>query len=135
MAIADELSNNKYSLMRALLENHNFFHEFYDTFFASSPVIPEMFADTDFRKQRELLRQGIELMIWFAEGDEMAREKLLKIAVIHKRFRLTREMYDLWRNSLMKILAKNDPEFNPVLEQAWNTVLSRGIDFFLEHGS
>ncbi|MFO1525359.1 MAG: hypothetical protein U1F16_05225 [Turneriella sp.] len=58
-----------------------------------------MFADTDFRKQRELLRQDIELMIWFAEGDEMAREKLLKIAVIHKRFQLTREMYDLWRNS------------------------------------
>lgn len=135
MSLADELSNTKYSLMRALLENQDFFHEFYDTFFQSSPVIPEMFKDTDFRKQRELLRQGIELMIWFAEGDEAAREKLLKIAVIHKRFRLTSEMYDLWRNSLLKILAKNDPEFNPALEAAWNTVLSRGIDFFLEHGS
>lgn len=135
MSLAEELSNTKYSLMRALLENHNFFREFYDTFFASSPVIPEMFSNTDFRKQRELLRQGIELMIWFAEGDETAREKLLKIAVIHKRFRLTPEMYDFWRNSLLKILAKNDPEYSPELEVAWNTVLSRGIDFFLEYGS
>ena len=135
MSLAEELSNTKYSLMRALLENQDFFHEFYNTFFRSSPVIPEMFADTDFRKQRELLRQGIELMIWFADGDEAARERLLKIAVIHKRFRLMREMYDLWRTSLLQILAKNDPEFTPAMEEAWNTVLSRGIEFFLEHGS
>lgn len=135
MSLAEELSSTKYSLMRALLENQDFFHEFYDTFFQSSPVIPEMFSQTDFRKQRELLRQGIELMIWFADGDETARERLLKIAVIHKRFRLTREMYDLWRNSLLKTLAKNDPEFNPELETAWNTVLGRGIEFFLEYGS
>lgn len=135
MATGDAVSGTKYSLMRALLENHDFFHEFYDTFFQSSPVIPEMFAQTDFRKQRELLRQGIELMIWFAQGDETAREKLLQIAVIHRRFRLTRGMYDLWRNSLIGVLAKNDPEFSPAIEAEWNAVLARGMDFFLEHGS
>lgn len=135
MPLAEDLSSTKFSFMRALLENHDFFHEFYDAFFKSSPAIPEMFANTDFRKQKELLRQGIELMILFAEGNETAREKLLHIAVIHKRFRLTREMYDLWRTSLLQILAKNDPEFNPVQEAAWNTVLSQGIEFFLEHGS
>lgn len=135
MSLSEELSSTKYSLMRALLENHDFFHEFYDTFFASSPQIPAMFANTDFRKQRELLRQGIELMIWFAEGDKSARERLLQIAVIHRRFRLTAELYDFWRDSLIKTLAKNDPEFNPALQAAWHTVLSRGIDFFMEHGS
>lgn len=135
MSLSEELSSTKYSLMRALLENHNFFHEFYDTFFRSSPQIPEMFANTDFRKQRELIRQGIELMVFFAEGDPSAKERLMQIAVIHKRFRLTPEMYEFWRTSLLQTLAKNDPEYTPALEAAWNTVLSRGIDFFLEHGS
>jgi len=135
MSLAEELSNTKFSLMRALLENHDFFHEFYETFFKSSPAIPEMFANTDFRKQKELIRQGIELMILFAEGNEVARDRLMQIAIIHKRFRLTREMYDLWRISLLQVLAKNDPEFNPAQEAAWNAVLSQGIEFFLEHGS
>lgn len=135
MNLSDDLSSTKYSLMRALLENHDFFHEFYDRFFASSPEIPKMFADTDFRKQRELIRQGIELMISYAEGHDWARDKLLKIAVIHKRFGLTREMYDLWRTSLLKTLEKNDPDYSAPLEGAWNQVLSQGIEFFLEHGS
>ncbi|MBN8221141.1 MAG: hypothetical protein J0L53_09450 [Spirochaetes bacterium] len=79
MSLSEELSSTKYSLMRALLENHNFFHEFYDTFFRSSPQIPEMFANTDFRKQRELIRQGIELMVFFAEGDPSAKERLSRL--------------------------------------------------------
>jgi septum formation topological specificity factor MinE len=74
-------------------------------------------------------------MILFAEGNEVARERLLQIAVIHKRFRLTREMYDLWRVALLQVLAKNDPEFSAEQQAAWNTVLSQGIEFFLEHST
>lgn len=135
MSFTEEVSSTKFSLMRALLENHDFFHEFYDAFFKSSPTIPEMFANTDFRKQKELIRQGIELMILFAEGNVVARERLLQIAVIHKRFRLTREMYDLWRVALLQVLAKNDPEFSAEQQAAWNTVLSQGIEFFFEHST
>ena len=132
MPSSEEISLTKMSLMRGLLENPDFFDEFYDSFFESSPVIHELFKNTDFGKQKDLLREGIEIMILYADGTESGKERLKKIAVIHKKMKLTPGLYDFWRDTLIDTLAKNDPEFSEEHRTAWVAVLNNGIDFFIE---
>jgi len=108
-----------------------FFDSFYTILKGSHPDIPKMFANTDFTKQNELLRVGLEVMLMFDHGGEAARQVLAQIRESHCRHRLDvkPEFYDCWVDSLMQACAKHDAEFSPDLEAEWREVLAKGIDY------
>lgn len=110
---------------------NGFFDSFYTILTGSHPDIAKMFAETDFTKQNELLRVGLELMLMFDHGGDAAKQVMAGIRESHGRHRLNvkPEFYDCWVDSLMKACAKHDAEFTPDLEADWREVLAKGIDY------
>lgn len=109
-------------------KDEQFFVDFYTHFMGSSPAIKERFANTDMPAQRHLLRNGIMQLVLFARG--MSDRKLRALGESHNRhgYNIPAEWYVLWLDSLMKTVAKHDPEYDRSLEQAWRDVLQPGID-------
>lgn len=106
-----------------------FFDDFYSNFFASSPEIPPKFARTNMARQKQLLRDGISFMIMYHAGAAMAEQKVRGLGKSHSQGRLDIEphLYELWVGSLMKTVARHDPQFTREREQAWRRVLEKGI--------
>ena len=108
-----------------------FFDTFYAILKASHPDIEPMFAGTDFRKQNELLRVSLGLMMMFDHGNDAAKQALASIRRSHSRPRLNvrPELYDYWIDSLVKAAAEHDPDFNADTEAAWRQVMDKGISY------
>ena len=116
--------------------NSNFIDTFYNIFLASNPVFAEMFANTDFSAQKDLLRRGISMMILFAEGNvvgKLALDRLGKTHGIHG-MNIPADLYNFWMDSLVSAVAKIDPEFGPALEEAWREVLNKGVRHIVDMG-
>lgn len=112
----------------------DFFDRFYEHFLASHPNFKPMFANTDFSKQKELLKNSITYMIMFATGSGFAKGEIDRISVIHddKHFNVKPEYYPFWVDALIKTLKEFDPEFSSELEQSWREVTQLGINSFIE---
>jgi len=109
---------------------------FYDRFLASSPKVKEKFANTDFAKQKRLLRASFYLIVLAAEDPEKGPERYLQyLAERHsaKNLNVGSELYDLWLDSLLETVEGCDPEFSPEVEQAWEQMMEIGIDYMLRH--
>lgn len=132
MAVAearnDEIEDVKVSYGRAVLAP-KFFDDFYDRFLASSPEIKLMFAKTDLTKQKKLVREGVSFLVMFAAGAHTGKTKIEALAKSHDRKHLNvrPDMYRLWIDSLMFVVAKYDPKYEPALEGKWRRVLEKGI--------
>ncbi len=111
--------------------SNGFFDSFYSILKGSHPDIANMFAETDFTKQNELLRIALELMLMFDHGSDAAKQVMERIRESHSRHQLNvpPQLYDYWLDSLMKACAKHDTEFTPEHETAWRDVLSKGINY------
>lgn len=112
-----------------------FLDYFYDRFLASSPKVREKFADTDFARQKRLLRASFYLMLLAAENPKYGPERYLDhLAARHSRRGLDigAELYDLWLDSLLRVVAECDPEWNEDVERAWEETMQIGIGFMLE---
>ena len=109
----------------------DFAEEFYGVFLASSPEIGELFAGTDFKKQRKLLRGTVYLMVMKSPEDEKARLALQRIGDSHSRRKLDirPDLYEVWLDSLCQTVQRLDPEFNDALEVAWRDKMRPGIEF------
>lgn len=114
-----------------------FFDTFYDIFLKSSDAIAAMFKNTDFTKQKALLKSGIAFTLMYAKDEKaaFAKMKLDHIGDIHKRGHrdVPPNMYPLWIDSLMKSVKQHDPEFSPALEQDWRTTIKPAIDLLISH--
>ena len=110
-----------------------FFDELYNFFINSSPEIKVFFQNTDFKKQNLLLRVGLLYMVSFAQTEDLYREKIEELGVLHGRSRLNirPELYPLWVDSLMKVVRKHDAHFNDELEKSWREALQKGIDVMI----
>lgn len=104
---------------------------FYEIFLATSSKIKERFTNTDFDKQKHLLRHGINLMIMYAEGNVVGKSGIDRIRKTHNRHQMniSPEYYSLWKLSLIKAISEIDYEFNAEVEQAWNKTLDVGIEY------
>ncbi len=113
------------------LATEAFIETFYDILMGGRPDVAAMFAETDFTKQRQLLRAALGVMLMFRRGDNTARLLLEGIRKSHSRQRLNvePELYGYWVDSLTQAIAKHDPLFSPDLERAWRAVLAGGITF------
>ncbi len=110
--------------------NPKFFDRFYARFTAKSPVIREMFANTDMAKQKLALRSGIAFLLQFANGSAFAETKVTQLGESHKRDRLNvaPSMYPLWLDALMETIAECDDQFTPETRAEWLRALRKGVE-------
>ncbi len=102
---------------------------FYDIFLNSSPEIAPLFAKTDFKQQRKLLRATVYIMVTRDVSDPKGHETLERIGHSHARAKLDirPELYDLWLDSLCETVKGMDSEWTPALEQSWRDHMAPGI--------
>ncbi|WP_323846484.1 globin [Microbulbifer magnicolonia] len=107
--------------------DEQFFVDFYDRFMGSSAEIRALFADTDMRQQRHLLRNGIMQLVLHARG--MADTKLRALGQSHSRngYNIRPEWYRLWLDALMATLRQHDRAFSDEVEAAWRRAIGAGI--------
>lgn len=108
----------------------SFFELFYDKFLVF-PHVAEKFLDTDFLRQRLMLRQSLLGMVeFFIRGRE--DEEVRQLSNVHKKHHIPPELYDIWLQSLIETVQQCDPQFDLVVEHAWRTVLAPGIAYMKE---
>ena len=110
-----------------------FLDRFYELFLNSSEEVAQKFADTDFKRQKRVLKISL-YMLMMVVNDELAAESkahLERIATLHNRDALKIEprLYGFWLNCLLKAVAETDPYFDEEIEDAWRMVLAYGIEF------
>jgi hemoglobin-like flavoprotein len=109
-----------------------FFDSFYENFMKSSPAIAAMFKNTDFKKQKEMLRSTITFVIMYAKDPAggFVGEKLRHVGNIHSRGKLNvaPNMYPLWIESLLMTVKRHDKQCTPEVERSWRQVLVPAID-------
>lgn len=128
----EEILEVKNSYGRSCL-NPQFFDKFYDIFLQSHPSLKPMFAKTDFKKQKELLRTGVAMLLAHVEGKTAGTMTLDRIGASHskKNLNINPNMYQYWIDSLVKAAKECDPKFTPDIERGWQKVCRAGVDYIV----
>jgi hemoglobin-like flavoprotein len=116
--------------------NPKFLDRFYERFLDSSPKVRQKFANTDFVRQKRVLRASFYLILLAAEDEEKGSERYLKeLAVRHSSENLDigSELYDLWLDSLLETVRECDSAFDSKVEEAWERMMGVGIGYLLNH--
>jgi len=111
-----------------------FLDRFYERFMESSPKVREKFRNTDFERQKMVLRASFYLILMAAEDEAGGPERYLdNLARRHGASQLAigAELYDLWLDSLIGTVREFDRECTPEVERAWERVMGVGISFLL----
>jgi hemoglobin-like flavoprotein len=109
---------------------HRLSERFYEILLAADPRIEQLFAHTDFARQKELFLHGLVSLLDYAEGKASGQMAIKRLGELHSRRRMNiaPEMFIVWVDSLMKTLAELDPQFTSQLEGEWRRTLGPGID-------
>ena len=112
------------------LENDGFFDTFYEKFLAKSDEIPPLFKDTDFRKQKQMIRMSVRMLVRLGAGEEPTKLAIRKLGESHSRrqHNIRPELYALWLDALCESIAQHDPKYTPELEQLWRDTMEPGIE-------
>lgn len=107
-----------------------FVERFYEKLLATRPEIAELFDETDFIRQQQLLKKGLKMAILFADGDDEAQQHLAQIRETHnhENMQIRPEYYIHWLNSLIATVAEFDQHFDSELEGSWRRTLQCSID-------
>ena len=109
-----------------------FFDTFYAIFLAKSPEIAEKFANTDFTRQKQMLRDSIFKMVRQASFNGEARAEVERIGELHARqFDIRPGLYALWLDSLCAAIKQHDPGYTTTLEVLWRRRMQQGIDLII----
>ncbi len=111
----------------------NFAEKFYDVLLNSSPEIAPYFAQTDFQKQRQLLRASVYLMVSRDVSDPNMRAMMDRIGESHGRSRLNvlPRLYELWLDSICQTVKAMDPEWTDELDEHWRLRLRAGMQIIM----
>lgn len=109
----------------------NFLGRFYEIFLASSPEVAEKFNNTNFSRQKRVLKSSLYLLIFATEGKPEGVAHLNRMTELHGpgQLNIPAYMYDLWMESLLKAVAEFDIAFGPRVEKAWRSMLASGIEY------
>lgn len=110
-----------------------FLGRFYELFLDSSEEIQQMFKDTDMRFQKRMLRDSLYTILLATSGSAEANKALVERAERHSRdgLNVRPELYDGWLDCMVEAAREHDPRFDEATEQAWRTVMQKGIDFMV----
>jgi len=135
-AVADPgaLERTRESLGRCV-DCDTFLQRFYELFIASSPEVAELFRNTDFERQKRVLRDSLYMML-VAAGTKKgpAHEEVERLARLHKDIGVTRDMFTLWLEALIETAREHDVHFTDQLENDWRTSLSGPIELMKSDG-
>ena len=109
------------------------FDSFYKIFFAKSPEIAPMFADTDMERQKQDVMASVLMALRLASGDSIARQYIEQIANSHSRrgYRIRPELYEIWLDALCEAIQKHDPQFSSSLETSWRQTMRPAIELMI----
>jgi hemoglobin-like flavoprotein len=107
---------------------------FYDQFLNADSRFRVLFRNTDFRRQKELLLDGIFTLLKFASDSATAQLAIRRLAESHSRRKMgiVADMYPRWVDTLMNAVAELDPCFSYELEREWRAALQKGIDVMIK---
>lgn len=133
MIDANVVNNINLSFGRCLtstIDGKAFLDTFYDNFLSSSSLVKARFANTDFTKQKFLLKQGLTMIIMFASNSPIAKSAIERLTLTHDHNHLNIDpsMYTYWVNSLMQSVKLHDKKYTPELEKEWRDVVALGIN-------
>ena len=118
------------SFERCCRDANQFFDSFYFLLCSREPRIGTLFAQVDMRQQNQLIRSGVEHLLWFAEGSLEAKAKLRRLGRSHSRegLQIEPQLYDTWVNTVIECVREHDPETSEAVESAWREVMEPGIE-------
>jgi hemoglobin-like flavoprotein len=128
---ANELTASYYRCRR----DECFLDTFYDAFLSKSPAVAQMFAKTDFKIQKLMLRQSLLEMLCFDRDMSGTREEIERLGLRHKELCVMPEMYAMWLDSLCEAVRKHDPSYTPALEQLWREAALKSIKEMIAVGA
>ncbi len=113
----------------------DFFLCFYRNFFKNCPDVEPKFADTDFRRQHDLLRHAIGLLLIFPGHPTDEPTVLSRLAERHSRrdLNIDPKHYPGFVDSLVETVSEHDPEFTAEVEEAWRHTVAPGIAYMGSH--
>jgi truncated hemoglobin YjbI len=108
-----------------------FTERFYEILVASSEEVREKFRDTDFKKQRRMIRASFLLAMLMADSKPEGRVHFERMAALHgRRDRdIPPHLYTHWLDSLVEAVRRTDPDFSPRVERVWREMMAPGIQF------
>lgn len=108
-----------------------FVDDFYARLFEVLPEARARFAQTDFERQRRLLRHAIGLLLSFPSERDGEPNILSRLAERHSRKDLAIEpaFYGPFLESLIDTVKRHDPACTQAVEQAWRTTLAKGFAY------
>ncbi|HEY6224404.1 MAG TPA: globin domain-containing protein [Gemmatimonadales bacterium] len=108
-----------------------FVDDFYARLFEVLPEAHARFAQTDFDRQRKLLRHAIGLLLSFPAERDGEPNILSRLAERHSRRDLAIEpsSYGPFLESLIDTVKRHDPAWTPAIEQAWRKTLAKGFAY------
>lgn len=112
----------------------DFIPAFYRNFFAVCPEARPRFAHTDFRRQHNLLRHALSLLLLFpTKPDPEARNLLRRVAERHGRNDLAIDpsLYAPFVDSLVTTVGQYDPDYSAEIEAAWRGTVAKGVDYMI----
>ncbi|MEZ6093518.1 MAG: hypothetical protein R3C03_04655 [Pirellulaceae bacterium] len=129
-AVSEETINLVKISFGSALSTGDLMEQFYKNFLHSDPAIAPMFVKTDMDKQKNLLRQSINLAIMFAAGHEIGHKAIDQIGFTHskKNLNISPKLYPNWKASFIKTVSNADRKFSSEVERAWSEVLQMAID-------
>lgn len=117
----------------ARCDSPEFYDSIYDTFLAKSDEVRTLFADTEFKRQKVLLRSTVTIMVRFQLPDPRAQTVFESVGKSHNRqgYNIGPALYGIWLESLLESIDKHDPLSSPETADAWREYLKPGIDLIL----
>ncbi len=112
-----------------------FFEDFYRSFLSQSDEISAMFEQTDWYRQRYLLKSALKSAILFAKEPSVHLVKVLmaNIASSHSidHYNIRPDLYPIWLECMIQTVSKHDPKYSHALGEAWKDVLKPTIEFMI----
>jgi hemoglobin-like flavoprotein len=110
-----------------------FYDTVYGNFLGKSSEVRRLFANTDFTRQKLLLRSAVTLMVRFQLPDPQAQELFKSVGRTHSRsgYDVDPSLYGLWLDSVLESVEKHDPQASPEIADAWRAYLQDGIDMIV----
>ena len=107
-----------------------FIDGFYARLLSSSMEIAQKFANTDFDRQKEIVLLSLIHVASYYSADSPG-EILERLARRHSRNEVNVEphLYDVWLDTLLKTVEVYDPEYDSIVCESWQRVLTPGIEF------
>jgi len=129
MTINKEITDRVRQSYGRCLNDKQFLEKFYRRFLASSPEVKKKFENTDFEKQKNLLSNGLNMLIMHAGGNSIAANVMNRLRDSHSAAKMDIRpgLYELWKRSLLETVRECDRKFDDQIGADWNAVLSIGI--------